>query len=201
VDRSDILEFVRASDTGLTTDDVAAKVGLPVSTARSHLDNLVRAGLLVKARASAGLPFRPAWRYRAAAVDPAPTTYRLLLSAVLDDLAARGGDSRAAAVRVGERWGGLLSAARTGDGAPTAVLAVLAALGFTPETPGVPSEVHLRTCPYLGLVRKHPDGMCGLHAGIVRGVLRQTGAPDGTAVLEPFAAPGACVVRFTPANG
>jgi hypothetical protein len=56
--------------------------------------------------------------------------------------------------------------------------------------------VHLRTCPYLQLVKKHPDAMCGLHAGIVRGVLRHYGADDDTALLEPFAAPGACVVRF-----
>jgi hypothetical protein len=40
--------------------------------------------------------------------------------------------------------------------------------------------------------------MCGLHAGIVRGVLRQSGAAVDTAVLEPFAAPGACVVRLAP---
>jgi predicted ArsR family transcriptional regulator len=83
VDRRDVLEFVRTAETGLTTAEVAAKIGLPVSTVRSHLDNLVNAGLLVKARASGGLPFRPAWRYHVAALDPAPTTYRLLLAAVL----------------------------------------------------------------------------------------------------------------------
>ena len=200
VDRSDILESVRAADMGLTTSEVAAKVGLPVSTARSHLDNLVRAGLLVKARASSGLPFRPSWRYRAAAVDPAPSAYRLLLAAVLDDLAATGDGTRSGAARVGERWGGLLAAAhRSGSDAAVPVLAVLEALGFTPEAPGPPAEVHLRTCPYLELVKKHPDAMCGLHAGIIRGALRQSGADEDAAVLEPFAAPGACVVRFSTA--
>ena len=197
MDRSDILEIVRAADTGLTTHEVAAKIGLPVSTARSHLDGLVHAGLLVKARASRGLPFRPPWRYRAAAADPAPTTYRLLVAAVLDDFAATGEDTRSAAARIGERWGGQLAAAHRGDGGPTAsVLAVLEALGFTPDVPGPPAEVHLRTCPYLQLVRRHPDAMCGLHAGIVRGVLQHHGAAGDTALLEPFAAPGACVVRF-----
>ncbi|HEY1321741.1 MAG TPA: helix-turn-helix domain-containing protein, partial [Streptosporangiaceae bacterium] len=163
VDRSDVLEFVRTAETGLTTAEVAAKIGLPVSTVRSHLDNLVAAGLLVKARASGGLPFRPAWRYRVAALDPAPTTYRLLLAAVLDDLAVIGTDTRPDAVRVGERWGGLLATTHPSGGDPiSSVLAVLEALGFTPDTPGPPSELHLRTCPYLGLVRKHPDAMCGL---------------------------------------
>jgi hypothetical protein len=47
-------------------------------------------------------------------------------------------------------------------------------------------------------VKKYPDAMYGLHAGIIRGVLRRSGAGDDTAVLEPFAAPGACVVRLSP---
>jgi hypothetical protein len=153
----------------------------------------------VKARASGGLPFRPAWRYRVTALDPAPTTYRLLLAAVLDDLAVIGNDTRSDAVRVGERWGGLLATTHSSGGdAIAAVLAVLEALGFTPDTPGPRSELHLHTCPYLGLVKKYPDAMCGLHAGIIRGVLRRSGAEDDTAVLEPFAAPGACVVRLSP---
>ena len=96
----------------------------------------------------------------------------------------------------------LATDAGAGRGAKGAVLAVLHALGFTPrEMPGSPgggtSEVHLLTCPYLELVRRHPDTMCGLHAGIIRGALRQAGAPDEALVLEPFGAPGAGVVRFS----
>ncbi|MBX6748074.1 MAG: hypothetical protein IRY85_00130, partial [Micromonosporaceae bacterium] len=57
-------------------------------------------------------------------------------------------------------------------------------------------EVHLRTCPFLELVGQQPDVMCALHAGVIRGVLRTVGAADGEAVLEPFAAPNACVARL-----
>jgi predicted ArsR family transcriptional regulator len=57
-------------------------------------------------------------------------------------------------------------------------------------------EVHLRTCPFLGLVGQHPDAMCGLHAGIIQGALRAAGPPGSQASLEPFAAPTACVVRL-----
>jgi predicted ArsR family transcriptional regulator len=196
-DRVGVLEFVRAAEAGVTTADVAAKLGLRPSTAHSHLDNLVAAGLLVKARASGGQPYRPAWRYRAVTADPAPTTYRVLLAAVLDELAA-GDDDRSAAARVGRRWGRMLAANAPGTGdAPDRLLAVLDALGFSPAPPGAAHEMHLRTCPYLDLVRQHPDAMCRLHAGLIDGVLQQVPGHRYAAVLEPFAAPEACVVRFT----
>jgi predicted ArsR family transcriptional regulator len=196
VDRTEILGVVQRAPTGVTTADVAAKTGRRPSTVRSHLDHLVGAGLLVKARANGGLPYRPAWRYRPAGPDPAPTIYRYLLAAVLQQLATTGDDARADADAVGLRWGRLLA----GEHHPRAALMqVLQALGFTPRemrAGGADTEIHLFTCPYLELVRRHPDAMCGIHAGIIRGVRQRTGNADGSVRLEPFGAPGACVVRF-----
>lgn len=200
--RNELLELVRAAPVGVTSAEVAAKTGLRPSTARTHLDHLVEAGLLVKARASAGLPYRPAWRYRSAPADPAPTAYRLLIAALLEHLAASGDPTRAGAARVGQRWGASMAGTVVDRrGTPQTVTAVLAALGFSPRpVPGpsaaAPVELHLMTCPYLDLVRAHPDAMCRLHAGIVTGVLRAGREPADAAVLEPFAAPDACVVRF-----
>ncbi|HET6533680.1 MAG TPA: helix-turn-helix domain-containing protein [Actinoplanes sp.] len=202
--RNELLELVRAAPIGVTSAEVAAKTGLRPSTARTHLDHLVETGLLVKARASAGLPYRPAWRYRSAPADPAPTAYRLLIAAVLEHLAASGESGRAEAALVGQRWGASMAGAVADRTDVTqAVAAVLEALGFSPRpvpgrSAGGPVELHLMTCPYLELVRAHPDAMCGLHAGIVTGLVRAGGQPADAAVLEPFAAPDACVVRFRP---
>jgi len=196
VDPAEILSLVQQAPTGVTTAEVAAKTGLRPSTVRSHLDHLVGAGLLVKARANSGLPYRPAWRYRPAATDPAPTLYRYLLAAVLQHLAAAGDDTRSGAVHVGFRWGRLLG---RGHHPVAAVMEVLRALGFNPRemtSGGTGTEIHLLACPYLQLVRRHPDAMCGIHAGIIRGVLHRTGEPDHDVVLEPFGAPAACVVRL-----
>lgn len=196
VDRTEILGLVQRAPTGVTTADVAAKTGLRPSTVRSHLDHLVDDGLLVKARANSGLPYRPAWRYRPAGPDPAPTIYRSLLAAVLQHLVTTGDDTRVGAVDVGLRWGRLLAG---GHDPRAAVTEVLQALGFTPRemaSGGADTEIHLFTCPYLELVRRHPDAMCGLHAGIIRGVRQRTGRADDSVRLEPFGAPGACVVRF-----
>lgn len=201
--RAAILRLV-GSETGLTGAEVAARTGLHPSTVRVHLERLVETGLLVRARASGGAPGRPPWRYRVAAEQPAPAPYRALARALLDHLATTGGGTRAA-VAAGRAWGrGLAEAvAAPADPAGTTVT-VLQRLGFDPRRPpgsaaGDPGgriEVHLHTCPFLELVGEHPDVMCGLHAGMLQGVLQAAGAPDGQAVLEPFAAPTACVVRL-----
>ncbi|WP_199509779.1 DUF309 domain-containing protein [Nucisporomicrobium flavum] len=200
-DRAALLDVVRVAG-GVSAAEVADRAGLPVSTARDHLDALVAAGLLAKARASAGLPYRPAWRYRAVTDDPTSSAYGRLLTAVLEHLGDEAAD-RAVADRVGRRWGGLLAdACDDGRDPVDALVAVLDALGFTPRVAaaGDTTEVWLRTCPYLALVRDNPDAMCRIHAGVIRGALHRTGADDDTAVLEPFAGPEGCVVRL-PAAG
>lgn len=197
--RAAILRLVRAAAGGLTAAEVAGQTGQHLSTTRVHLERLVEAGLLVRARAGGGLPGRPAWRYRVTAADPAPAPYRALAAALLDHLSRTGGDVREAAGRVGRDWGRQLAAAVPPQPGPVdTVTAVLAGLGFDPRRRPGSGEVvlHLHTCPFLDLVGQNPDAMCGLHAGVARGVLDQRGAPSDATILEPFGAPGACVLRL-----
>ncbi|MEH1016279.1 helix-turn-helix domain-containing protein [Micromonospora sp. CPCC 206060] len=201
--RASILELVRAAGTGMTTAEVGQRTGLHLSTARTHLDRLVDAGLLVKARASGGQPGRPAWRYRVALTEaPAPAPYRALAAALLDHLSRRHhGDARTEATHAGLDWGRHLAAATVAGGDPVdTLLDVLRALGFSPrrhETGDGTVEVHLHTCPFLELVNRNPDAICALHVGVIRGALERAGAPPASAVLEPFGASDACVVRLT----
>ncbi|MEU1810679.1 helix-turn-helix transcriptional regulator [Micromonospora aurantiaca (nom. illeg.)] len=201
--RASILELVRAAGAGMTIAEVGERTGLHLSTARAHLERLVDAGLLVKARASGGQPGRPAWRYRVAVAEaPAPAPYRALVAALLDHLARRShGDVRAEATRAGHDWGRHLAAAVPTRQEPVdTLLDVLRGLGFSPRrhrAAGGTTEIHLHTCPFLELVNRNPDAICALHVGVVRGTLEHAGAPPSGAVLEPFAAPDACVVRVT----
>ncbi len=203
VSRASILELTRAADGGLTIAEISARTGLHPSTARSHLDRLVNAGLLVKARASGGQPGRPAWRYRTVPEEaPAPAPYRALTAALLDHLARQSrGDARTEAVRAGHDWGRHLAAATPRGQKPVdTAIAVLRGLGFDPDLKQAAdghTEIHLHTCPFLELVSQNPDAICGLHVGVVRGALEQAGAPASDAVLEPFGAPTACVVRLS----
>jgi predicted ArsR family transcriptional regulator len=58
--------------------------------------------------------------------------------------------------------------------------------------------VRLTRCPLLEAAHRHPDVVCAVHLGIVRGALDEQGAdPSGTA-LAPFAEPGACVLVVPP---
>ncbi|WP_203833895.1 helix-turn-helix transcriptional regulator [Actinoplanes campanulatus] len=201
--RVTILGLIREAAGGLTAADVAARTGQHMSTTRVHLERLVDAGLLVKARASGGLPGRPAWRYRATATDPVPAPYRALAAALLDHVTGEGPDVRATAGRVGRDWGRQLATASPPTGDPIeAVTTVLDGLGFAPSVqPATESgqiPVHLHTCPFLDLVGKNPDAMYALHAGVIRGILEKHGAPTDGATLEPFGAPAACVVRLPP---
>ena len=193
--RAEILRLVQASGDALTAPDVVERVGLHPSTVRAHLEQLVEAGLLMKARASDGAPGRPAWRYRAAAPEPAPGPYRALAEALLDHLATAGARTVG---RVGQSWGRQLAATVDPREPLPAVLEVLRRLGFDPQVAdGLEEvEVHLRTCPFLDLVARQPDATCGLHAGMIRGVVRASGAPRAEVVLEPFATASACVVRL-----
>ncbi|RSM68056.1 transcriptional regulator [Actinoplanes sp. ATCC 53533] len=200
--RVTILGLVRAAEGGVTAAEVAAQTGQHLSTTRVHLDRLAETGLLVKARASGGQPGRPAWRYRAAAADPAPAPYRALAAALLDQLSGGGSDVREAAARAGQRWGRQLAAAGAEHVDPVdSVITVLGGLGFSPrrQSPevGETTQVHLYTCPFLELVGQNPDAMCGLHLGVVRGILEHGGGSGESVVLEPFGAPAACVVRLS----
>ncbi|HEY7224136.1 MAG TPA: helix-turn-helix domain-containing protein [Micromonosporaceae bacterium] len=197
--RAAILRLVRSSDSGLTAADVVDHVGLHPSTVRAHLEQLVDAGLLVKARASQGRPGRPAWRYRAAVLEPAPGPYRTLAAALLEHLAAEGGTR--AAEQAGQAWGRRLAGSMRAGDPIDAAMEALRDLGFNPQRQHPPAEsadheIHLRTCPFLDLVGPQPDTMCALHTGMVRGLMQASGAPRARAVLEPFAAPNACVVRL-----
>lgn len=202
--RAAILRLVRGTTSGMTTNEVATATGLHVSTVRAHLDLLAGSGLLVRERAGGGTPGRPAWRYRAAAPAPAPGPYRMLAAALLDHVVsddAGGADRRAAGARAGEGWGRRLADAHASDTDPVdAVVRVLDGLGFAPRAvaghPSKPAELHLHACPFSDLVATDAEAMCGLHLGMIRGVLHARAAHGDSVVLEPFGAPDACTVRL-----
>jgi predicted ArsR family transcriptional regulator len=199
-----MLELVRRSRSGLTAAEVANATGLHGSTVRAHLDQLTGSGLLTRTRQGDGSPGRPAWLYQAVAQPdarpPADGPYHDLAAALVAHVARDEADPHRAAVRAGREWGRSL-AARVPRGDPLdGVVRVLDGLGFTPavvqRSRHGSAVVQLRSCPFLDLALANPDVVCGVHLGVIEGALGVLGAPAADTGLEPFAVPGACVVKL-----
>jgi predicted ArsR family transcriptional regulator len=79
------------------------------------------------------------------------------------------------------------------------VVGLLADLGFEPRRDSAaPGTVRLTRCPLLGAATRHPQVVCGVHLGVVRGALEELGADPAGSDLVPFAEPGACRLLVPP---
>lgn len=207
-----MVKLIGQARTGMTAAEVAAATGMHPSTVRAHLDQLVDSRLLIRDRASDGTPGRPAWRYQAApqamsdADRPAgESMYKDLAAALIGHVSRAEDDPHEAGVRAGRDWGRAL-AAPLGRAAPIdGLIKLFDRLGFSPRVisrDGARSAVvHLCSCPFLELAKASPDVVCGVHLGVIGGALGAMGASAADTELEPFATPGACIVRVRLRSG
>ena len=177
--------------------------GLHASTVREHLSSLVRRGLVARTHAAPEGRGRPAWLYAPTTANPEVSEYAAL-AAVLAATIARTSTSPGVEARLaGEEWGGALARDRgaspgSAEEARERVVRLLEDLGFAPQ--GEPGTLRLTRCPLLDAARRHPDVVCAVHLGLVRGALAEHGAdPAGTALI-PFAEPGACLLALPAAT-
>ncbi len=197
-----VLELVQGAAADLTVDDVADALGLHVNTARKHLQALTDDGLLVGSTVLGGGRGRPATAYAASTVrsehDPRVREYAALASVLAEHVSRTSADPAADARAAGERWGASLvageRAARSPKAARVRAVELLGGLGFDPETDARTTRARLRRCPLLDVARAHPDVVCAVHLGLVRGALDVLGGDPSRASLRPFAEPGACVL-------
>ena len=182
--------FALLSDLGgaATTDALAQRLRLHPNGVRTHLQRMRDAGLLVQRRVPAprGRP-RDEW-----AISPSarpggerPQAYGALarwLARAIPPTPQRVAEVEATGREIGRE---LTPAAATPQ---QALAGVMTALGFQPDVDlSQPGRFccTLRNCPYRGSVRANQAVVCGLHRGIVRGVLDR-------------AASGATLERFVP---
>jgi predicted ArsR family transcriptional regulator len=200
-ERAAVLDRLRQHDRLATVGDLAAELGGHPNTVREHLDGLVEQGLVTRERGVARGRGRPAWRYTPAVAEPDPRVrdYAGLATALAGHLERVSADPGADALEVGRGWGRELATGspaavgRAGRaGARHRVVDLLGELGFDPRADPRVTTVALRRCPLLDAARRHPQVVCQVHLGIVRGALEvYRGDPDSTELL-PFAEPGAC---------
>lgn len=207
--RAALLRALRRAAVPVTVQDLAAEVGLGVSTAREHLAALVDTGLVERTVENRHARGRPHTLY-AAAVEPGDGERwvrehlsRVLLAGYGRDLAAPGSAATEAAVALAgtpPTAAGVAAdePAAAREGQLAALGAHFARLGYDPEVRPDGTAVRLRRCPVLDLARERADVVCAVHLGLARTVLARAGGPVTATGLTPFAGPGWCLLHLDP---
>ena len=197
--RARVLDQLQLSGSSATVAALAAALGLHTNTIREHLDALVERGMVSRELAPPVGRGRPAGSYTATVdgpgSDPRVREYAGLATALAGQLARSSTDPEADSLAAGEAWGRSLAAGipvGTPAQARRRVLSLLTDLGFDPEADARAATARLRRCPLLHAAREHPDIVCRVHLGIVRGTLAAVGGDPDRAALLPFSEPGAC---------
>jgi predicted ArsR family transcriptional regulator len=205
--RRELYEYVVAQQDAVGREQAAAGVGVPVHTAKFHLDRLVHDGLLdvefrrLTGRTGPGAG-RPAKLYRRSdtqwSVSLPARHYDLvghILASGVERAAAEGLDVDAAlddsALAEGRRVGGAATAPDEPGDDWARLAGTLAEQGYEPRVEG--DEVLLTNCPFDALAREHTQLVCRLNLSFVQGVVDGLGCEDAEARLEPE--PGLCCVR------
>lgn len=206
VSRVGILEALRRAGTPLDVGQLAEHVGLHHNTVRSHLDVLLRAGLVTGETEKRELPGRPRVVYQPAppVADEESGGFRLLAHILTTYLAGSAADPEAEATEAGRIWGRYLIDRPkpferiSPKEALSRVNALLSRLGFAPElvedTPD--RRILLHRCPFQDLAVTHPEITCSVHLGLIRGALAEMGAPVEGTRLDRFVEPSLCVAHF-----
>lgn len=199
-----ILDTLRGQPEPLGLAALARTTRLHGNTVREHLDELVRRGLVARRRDAPRGRGRPAWLYAATGADEETSEYAGLAAALAGAISRSSADPAADAALAGEEWGRRLARDRGAvpvppEAARGEVVALLDDLGFRPEPAADdPATVHLTRCPLLQAAHEHPEVVCAVHLGIVRGALAEHGADPAGSELEPFVERGACRLVVPP---
>lgn len=194
-----LYEYVSDAPRPVSREEAAEAVGVPVHTAKFHLDRLVDGGLLatefhkLTGRTGPGSG-RPSKHYRRndaeIAVSLPPRQYDLLSRVLADALAAAAETTEPVeqvVARVAQEAGRELGREHA---AHWDLAAALQSCGYEPAEAG--QDVVLRNCPFHQVVARHPELVCELNLDFIRGLLEGAGDERSEPRLAP--APGQCCV-------
>lgn len=210
-----VLEVVRA-DGPLDIQAIAIRVALHPNTVRSHLDQLLQAGLVESSVSSRATPGRPRLSFAAVASTTSgpDDSYRTLAGVLAGAISASAAEPGAVAADMGKRWGRQAARVEEGggplDGAGVVdrIVTLLDDVGFAPTVRGSDrdepagaagdSTIELHRCPFVEVAREHREVVCAVHLGLMQGALEQLAAPPTAVRLEPFVRPDLCLVHLAP---
>lgn len=209
--RARLYRFVVGQSDPVSREEAATAVGVPLHTAKFHLDKLVDEGLLVcgfrrltnRSGPGAG---RPAKLYRrsdrAVSITLPERHYELagaLLASAVSVSEQEGtpvGETLHRTARdTGREMGRQVATQGRGARSRTARAAVVSAAlvqcGYEPTFDG--TSIVLRNCPFHNLARQYTDVVCGMNLDLLLGLLEGMETPEVTPRLDPSAE--RCCVR------
>lgn len=194
----------RAESPGMTAAQLAAQLNLHVTTVRFHLDQLEVAGLVHSAftkKYGVGRP-RKVYDIAPGALDPVSVeaSEHILLGLLADSFGTGLTPAQAGAAWAADNVERVTDGPAQSAGQWLSKIArmvdVLESWGYTPDVAtsdgGRACRVDLVRCPFLALALSNPAVVCGVHRGLIRGVMDQLGETDTQVSLEPFVRPELC---------
>jgi predicted ArsR family transcriptional regulator len=106
-------------------------------------------------------------------------------------------------VEAGRVWGraAIDEAAGPSEDPVADVVELLDEVGFEPELrPGRSrgeTDILLHACPFRAVAQEHPEIVCSVHLGLIRGALERLGAEVQASGLEPFVRPDLCIAHLS----
>lgn len=233
--RERVLALVREHDGAVDAVELASQMGLHITTVRFHLDALCDEEAIVRTRMNRPGRGRPRTGYRVAEERVDYRVLAEILAMELGQTeetrgrrAQHAGRKWAARIAVPQEAGTDVakdpSEADAGDVLDRAAANTTAAfkwMGFAPElvaaaeptpppadrrlTPGRERPIRMHACPVRDLARSRPEVVCGMHLGLLQGLLDRSAADEGLAKsarralrahLEPFVEPELCVATL-----
>lgn len=202
--RAHVLALLRRTGRPLTVGVVAQATGLHRNTARFHLDRLVQDNLAARDAEPRDQPGRPRTLYTALPDTGGVRSFQLLAEIMTGVVAASFEDPSGVAVEAGRRWGRHLSdrlppyAAVDEDEASRRLETVMNQLGFAADVVETPAgrDIRLHHCPFLEIATRHPNVVCAVHLGLIRGLLEEISAPLSAEQIEPFVKPSLCIASL-----
>jgi predicted ArsR family transcriptional regulator len=204
--RSHILAAITQAPRGLGIRALAQTTGIHENTVRFHLGRLIEEGVVEKRVGASSGPGRPPLTFvaRRDREGAGHDNYELIAKALSDFLDSSSPDPAAVAQEAGRHWGRRRAAGQVTPGRDEALDELTRTLddaGFAPELKkgAAGTSVRVHHCPFLSIARRDQTVPCGVHLGLMEGLLEASDAPFEVDRLEPFVTPTMCVAHLSAA--
>ncbi|MGZ4109916.1 MAG: helix-turn-helix transcriptional regulator [Actinomycetota bacterium] len=207
-----LYRYLGLSGRPVSIRELSARLSLHPNTLRPHLRRLEEVGLVQReVRRGSSSVGRPQTLYTVVGGEhDGRRDYRLLAEILAAASTGKRARERAEALAV--EWGRYLvgrgeprPGTRRAGGRNLAVLQeAMATAGFDPRfrrAPGGEVEVSMRDCPFRELLEEHRDLVCGVHRGLLEGMLGALNPPHRLTDYAPLVERSICRMVARPLGG